>query len=111
MRRAEAGDQGVKEGMIEVGEAPESWGFTKENFAEDSYLWITGNKCTVSFIESKRKGRGLFSSLVKAIEADGFKVEVPTPMGRMKAILMHWGFKVGHEWDAQMNGYVEVWGR
>jgi hypothetical protein len=101
----------MNDGMVEPGQAPQHWGFTKENFEEGSYLWITGKKCTISFIESRNKGRGAFSSLIKSIEADGYQVEVPTPLGFMQQILTRWGFKPSREWAPELNEDVEVWTR
>lgn len=101
----------MEDGMIEVGKAPESWGFTKERFAGDSYLWKTGDRIIVSLIFAKDQGRGYFSALVKAIEADGFKVAVPTPLGKMGSILTRWGFKPHREYDEDFGGTCEVWTR
>jgi len=97
--------------MVKPGEGPEHWGFTKERFTADSYLWITGMICTVSFIETKRQGCGHFSGLVRAIEADGFRVEVPTPLRQMQEILTRWGFKEEIVWDNDVQEEVKVWAR
>lgn len=101
----------MNDGMIAPGEAPASWGFTAERFAADSYLWKEGNRVMISFIEAKTKGKGHFSALVKAIEADGFKVDVPTPLGQMKSILNRWGWKPRKIEDAQTGETVTVWRR
>lgn len=92
----------LKEGIIRIGKAPAAWNFNAERFAGDSYLWKTGDRIMVSFIESKKKGQKYFSELVKAIEADGLKVAVPTPLGQMVEILTKWGFKPHLEEDAQI---------
>jgi hypothetical protein len=92
----------LKEGIIHVDAAPASWGFTADRFAPDSYLWKTDDRIMVSFIEAKKKGQKHFSELVKAIEADGLKVAVPTPLGQMVKILTKWGFKPHLEDDAQI---------
>ncbi len=97
--------------MVKPGEAPIHWGFTADRFAADSYLWITGKTCTISFIETLERGYGHFSHLIKAIEADGFHVEVPTPLRQMEDILTRWGFKPKIIWDAQMQEEVKVWER
>lgn len=101
----------IKDGMMEPGQAPEHWGFTLKNFEEGSYLWITGKKCTVSFIVSRKKGAGCFSRLVKAVEKDGYALEVPTPLGRMKEILTRWGFKPTEEWAEDFKDHVTIWKR
>lgn len=101
----------MKDGIIQVGAAPPSWGFTADRFAGDSYLWKTGDRIMVSLIFAKEQGKGYFSALVKAIEADGFKVAVPTPLGKMTAILSRWGFKPHHEIDSDFGEAVQVWCR
>jgi len=83
----------IADGIIQIGAAPEAWGFTRERFAGDSYLWKDGEVILISFIESVHEGRGHFSALVRAIEASGFRVAVPTPLGKMVAILSRWGWK------------------
>lgn len=83
------------DGVIYPGDAPEEWGFTRANFTSGdfgSYLWKSGDRITISVIMAKHRGRGDFSRLVKAIEADGFDVAVPTPLAQMRAILQRWGF-------------------
>jgi hypothetical protein len=92
----------LKDGIVKVGKAPASWGFTIDRFAGDSYLWKTGKRIMISSIFAQKKGGGAFSALVKAIEADGLKVAVPTPLGQMTAILVKWGFKPTIEDDCQV---------
>lgn len=101
----------IKDGLMKPGEAPEHWGFTKENFDEGSYLWMTKGVCTVSFVAAKVMGTGAFSRLVKAIEADGIKIEVPTPLPLMRAIIRRWGFKPSRQWSDDFQDHVEVWTR
>lgn len=96
----------LKEGIIHVDEAPASWGFTADRFVPDSYLWKTDDRIMVSFIEARKKGQKHFSELVHAIEADGFKVAVPTPLGQMTRILTKWGFKPKRDEDG-----CEIWFR
>jgi hypothetical protein len=97
--------------MIRVGNGPASWGFTRQKFTGDSYLWKTGDRIMVSFIVAKEQGKGNFSALVKAIEADGFKVAVPTPLGKMPSILQRWGFRPHYEVEPDLGETVEVWCR
>jgi hypothetical protein len=96
------------DGMLSPGEAPAPWGFTPDRFSKDSYLWKDGSRIIISFIEAKQKGKGHFSPLVKAVRADGFSVDVPTPLREMKAILKRWDWKPRYVEDVQM-GPVEVW--
>jgi hypothetical protein len=95
----------MNDGMIAPGEAPASWGFTADRFTADSYLWREGKRVMISFIETKSKGKGHFSTLVKAIEADGLVVDVPTPLGQMQRILERWG------WKSRQFEDVTVWSR
>lgn len=83
-------------------------GFTSEKFDEESYLWKNGDFITVCFIISKQEGKGNLSRLFKAINAKGFKVEVPTPFANMELILKTHGFKRVFIKDPLM-GEVEVW--
>lgn len=61
-------------------------------------------------IVAKSPGKGHFKALVLAIEASGFVVAVPTPVGAMRRILGKWGFAPHVEDDPDM-GAVEVWSR
>jgi len=101
----------IDQGIVQVGEAPCGWGFTAENFSADSYLWRSPGVVTISFIEAKNIGKGAFSRLVKAIEADGLKVQVPTPLGQIRAILTRWGFKPTMVHDQDSGEHVEEWAR
>ena len=83
--------------------------FTKERFTGDSYLWRNGDEVWISFIESKEPGKGYFSELVAAMEAHDFNVLVPTPLGKMTAILTHLGF-IPQARDIHGES-VEVWER
>ncbi len=83
--------------------------FTKDRFTDDSYLWRNGEEVWISFIVSKEPGKGHFSELVEALEANGLNVLIPTPLGKMSAILAHWGFSLQ---PRNIEGeFVEVWER
>ena len=99
------------DGMIEPGKAPESWGFMTERFVGHSYLWKEGDRIFISFIQALQPGKGHFSALVAAIEKDGFKVAVPTPLKDMKGILKRWKFKPNRERDKDSGEIAEVWMR
>ena len=81
-------------------------GFTSDLF--DGWLWKTGRRVTVSFIESKQPGRGHVRSLFDRIEKD-FDMEVPTPLGRMTKILLARGFAPTIQ-DTPL-GDCEIWTR
>ena len=82
-------------------------GFTSDKF--DGYLWRNGQRIMISLIISNQRGKGHLSALFSAIEAQGYRVSVPTPLGHMEAILRRKGF-VPHEED--FNGDIcEVWER
>jgi len=84
-------------------------GFTKARFM--GYISKVDGVVWISAIISKKPGRGNFSQLVKAIEAKGYTVKVPTPFPHMVAILKHWGFRQTFEWAEEMGEDVEVWVR
>lgn len=82
-------------------------GFTSDKF--EGYLWRDGSRILVSFIVSLQSGKGHLSQLFANIEAKGYRVSVPTPLGHMEAILRHKGFQMRVEdFDGDM---VEVWER
>lgn len=95
-------DGGILPGSV-VGNA---LGFTKEKF--DGWLWKTGNRITISFVESKDPGKGHLRDLMDTIELSfRYELAVPTPMRRMVSILEARGFKpVIEETDW---GPCEVW--
>lgn len=83
------------------------FGLTSDKFSGDTYLWKTGDTIMISFIFCKNQGRGNFSKLVGAIENAGFRVVVPTPLGKMVAILRKWGYEATVDPD---DG-CELWAR
>lgn len=84
----------MTDGIIELGtERAAAFGFTADLF--DGYLWKQGRLITISFIESRQPGQGHFSALVKRCLDMGFAVGVPTPLGKIRAILMHLRFTPG----------------
>jgi hypothetical protein len=101
----------VPDGMISPMPQPALFGFSLNDFAPDSYLWRRGNEIMVSLIIARNPGKGAFSRLLRTIEASGFSVAVPCPLGHMEAILQHKGFVCGYEDDARSGERVEVWRR
>jgi len=83
----------------------EYFGFTEDKFSDDSYLWKTGSTIYISLIFSKHPGEGNFSALIRAIESGGYRVGIPTPLGRMIDVLIHLGFR------RYLSGGAEIWGR
>lgn len=100
----------LKEGQIDIDQAPPSWNFTSKRFLGDSYLWKFGDVVYISMITSIKQGKGHFRGLVRAIEASGFKVAVPIPLQRMQMILTKLGFVPRTENDED-HGEVQVWMR
>ena len=99
----------MDDGIIEVGsDRAAAFGFTPELY--DGWLWKTGDRIMVSAIFSKQEGKGNLSRLFDAIEAAGFQVAVPTPLGKMESILRQKGFVSHVENDHEM-GPVDVWMR
>ena len=80
-------------------------GFTSDRFF--GYLWIVGEDLYVSFVEARHEGQGHFRAFVESALAQGYTVKVPTPLGRMEAILTKWGFRQTVE--PSEVGPCEVW--
>lgn len=98
----------MNDGMIEVGsEEGMRFGFTADRFQPHSYLWRQGNTIIVSFIASVNPRRGAFRQLVEEIRRQGFRVAVPTPLGRMQEIVIKNGYK--HEVQDTEHGACDVW--
>ena len=97
----------MKEGIIEPNsEFGRELGFTSDKF--DGWLWKFGNWIYISFIRSKQKRQGNFSSLLHTISQCGFGIKVPNPSGLMKKILQEKRFKQIEEYDELMRP-VEIW--
>jgi len=98
----------MTDGIVEIdSEFGKTIGFTSDKFSGDSYLWREGTRIMMSLIFSKNEGQGNLSALFEGIEAQGLIVAVPTPLGRMGAILKKKGF-VMHLEENEMGAY-EVW--
>lgn len=98
---------GWPDGIIELDDAnAQSIGFTSDKY--DGYLWKERDSVIVTFIESKQRGN--FRELVRRIHALGLAVQVPTPRGRMKEIVLKNGYqhskKPFREYPGEM---VDVW--
>lgn len=81
-------------------------GFTSDKFA--GWLWKDESRIIISCIDSLQPNQGNFSSLIKAIQQAGFDVAVPSPLPKMKAILIKKGFSSHIEADPML-GDVEIW--
>ncbi len=82
----------MNDGIIKLGTVfSNEIGFTKEEFF--GYLWKTGEMIVISFIESRQPNKGNFSRLLKAIWDRNFAIGVPTPLGKMQAILKKKNFQ------------------
>lgn len=97
-------------GMIQV-DSPEGkeFRFTSDRFNKESYLWKVKDRIYVSFIVSREEGRGYLSALFEEIEKKGYRVAVPTPLRKMREILMRKGFKRYIERSEEFGAPVEVW--
>lgn len=82
------------------------FGFTSDKFGRGSYLWDNGDDIFISFIESKDRGKGHFSTLIKGIESKGYRVLVPTPLAQMENILTKWGWCPRYKREGAI-----LWGR
>ena len=97
-----------QQGLIELdSEKGAALGFTSDKFY--GYLWQLDGSIWVSLIISLKPGRGNLSALFDAIWAAGYAVKVPTPSGRMAAILTRKGFTETWEPAKEINDMVEVW--
>lgn len=100
----------MKEGIIKLdSELGKEIGFESRWFEPWSYLWSKGGYILISMIGSKYPGKGHFKELVHNIESKGYKVLVPTPSKRLRAILISLGFR-GHIVNTR-NGKIELWQR
>lgn len=81
------------------------FGFTPKLF--EGYLWKKGEDIYISFIESKFQGMGFFKKLIDNILAAGYNVRIPTPLGRMKTIVLKNNYKRSIE-NSEL-GDVEIW--
>ena len=97
----------IPEGKIDTdSKAANYLGFTSDKFF--GYLWRTGNRLIISFIESKQEGKGNLRKLLSEIEAHGLEPVIPTPSGRMRAILHRLGFVETWEVDEDMGEACEL---
>lgn len=98
----------MKDGMINVyDDNAKKLGFTSDLF--DGYLWKQGDKIIISLITSLQPRKGNLNNLFSAIESNGYKVSVPTPLGLMEAILSKKGFVKNEVFDADFGATVELW--
>ena len=97
----------LADGIIQPDSARgELFGFTHDKFF--GWLWKDGDTISISCIESLDPGKGNFRQLVSRIREMGFKVEIPTPLGRMEQIVEKNGYAKSLKVDSIM-GKVEVW--
>ena len=100
----------LEDGVIDVGtERGDAFGFTSDKFR--GWLWKSGERVAISFIESVEPGQGHFKALVAGLHAAGFTVAVPTPLGKMEAILKRWGFVESREYWERIGDNVEIWSK
>jgi hypothetical protein len=99
-----------QEGIIKP--APDApFTFTDDRWV-GSWLWRYGDEVWCSMLMARQPGQGHFRELVDAIEAEGLRVAVPIPMGKMPDILTHMGFVEGWSLDPDgVHGLMEVWRR
>lgn len=82
-------------------------GFTSDKF--HGYLWKKDNTITISLIEAVNEGKGYFKKLINTILRKGYRVEIPTPLGRMKYIVKKNGYTQQMVKDKDTNDCVEIW--
>jgi hypothetical protein len=98
-------------GIISPGdEVAQELGFFPELF--DGYLWCDNYPekiIYISFIESKHPREGHFKKLCYSIEANGYKVAIPSPLPIMTHIVKKWGYVVHYEYSDIAQEDIEVW--
>lgn len=79
-------------GIIELdSEFAKTIGFTSDKF--DGYLWYDGKRILISMIISLQPGQGHLTKLFEAIEKEGYKIAVPSPLWGMEDYLAKRGYK------------------
>lgn len=81
-------------------------GFTSDKF--DGYLCLVGSAIYVSMIESITPGNGNLSKLFENILNKGYDIKVPTPLPKMKKILLKKSFVQTLEYNEILEEYFEV---
>lgn len=93
-----------------------SVGFTKEDFDGQSYLCIIGDAVWISLIMVRAKAEeepkrtisrmpertGKFKAMIEKIRAKGYRVKIPTPLGRMGEIVRKAGYVQTVEGDCEV---------
>ncbi len=98
----------MEDGIIELGtDRAKEFGFIPDLF--EGYLWKRENTIFISYIESKFPNKGNFTRLMKEIWNKGFKIAVPTPVAKMRQILIENGFKQTFEWFPEAKDNCEIW--
>ncbi len=82
-------------------------GFTSNLF--EGYLWKTNDIIYISFIVSKQERKGNLTKLFNKILEKGYKIRIPTPIGKMIAIVKAKGFKQIFVHDELTKETFEVW--
>ena len=101
----------IEDGIIEL-DSPfaKKLGFTSDKF--DGWLWKKGKYIYISFIISRKPGKGNLRRLFNRIRKLGYGIKVPTPLGVMRVIVQKYGFRKTVEFFRIANGIeepVEVW--
>ena len=97
----------MEDGIINLdSDRGKSIGFTSDKFM--GYLWKTGEHIIITVINSLEPNKGHLKALFTTIEAQGYKIKVPTPFANMTEILIRMGFQGSIEQDNRF-GPVEVW--
>ena len=95
----------MKDGIILLdSKRAKKFGFTSNRYYS-GWLWKKGDYIIISFIESKGYLLNLFNSILKA----GYKIKVPTPLGKMQRILELKGFRKTYEYWKETEEDIEIW--
>ena len=74
----------------------------------EGWLWKENNTITISFIQSKNPHCGNFKRLIEDIRSKGFKVQIPTPLGRMQDIVLKNNYQ-HKKIKSKSMGLIDVW--
>jgi len=102
----------LPDGQIPVdSEVGKAWGFTSDIYRTASFLWKLHDDIYVSMIliHHLQQHKGHFSRLIKCIHKARMNVKVPTPVGKMNAVVRKKGFVQTQEYDPITECNIEVW--
>lgn len=92
--------------ILSDSEAGKLLGFTADKF--QGWLWRQDQYIVISFILSIQEGKGHLKKLFDQINECGFKIQVPVPSERMKAICAKRGMKMQQVYSKEFQENIET---